>query len=298
MTKSSPTFFVGLHKTGSSFLQRALPQAPVDFVQLGEEGLLEYLRSDPEFTPDEFRHRLGCLQGVTGARPLVVSSEGLSGTMFGHDRIEPVVAADRIKLTWPSARIVIVVRRQWDYLLSAYGFHVVRRFEAANIGDFLDREGPRGLYAKLEYDKLVHCYQERFGAGRVKVLPMEWMSAEPENFLADLCRFIGVSAPDGLVVERVNQSTRIGVLLQTMRWSNRLLRRPIKRMRRQRRTDWFDLKESIAAWGNRSLDRFSRIEVPGRIISQLESTVSNSNARLSELADLDLAKWNYPLPSD
>jgi hypothetical protein len=130
-------------------------------------------------------------------------------TVRPHIRIDPVEAAARIKKAYPSAKVLIVVREQVDWLHSAYRYFLPRLPAGRRtFADFCTT--PRGIvYLQAGYfDVTIEAYIKAFGSAAVKVLRFEDIRRAPENFAAELTRFIGLDARP-LPREKANEGSTI-----------------------------------------------------------------------------------------
>jgi hypothetical protein len=297
---------IGFHKTGTTWLQRTV--FPREF---GSFDLPWTLRAigrmfvDPhplEWETDRVRAELD--EGLAHARLSglvpVVSSEELSGNPHSGGS-GSVDYARRIACTLPSARILIVVRRQPAVLESVYKQYVkrggtlsARRYFHPPARWFRYR---RFRLANWEYDRLVGLYRELFGADRVLVLPQEMLAADPQAFVREITDFCGARPLANLRVERENIGiSALAAALQ--RRTNRYFHRD-------------DVNESAPfAWPRvagawRRLDALFLRRISGPAERRLRREVASlcagkfeeSNARLAAMTGLDLARWGYALPA-
>ncbi|MEF3077575.1 hypothetical protein [Winogradskyella poriferorum] len=101
---SNIIFHIGLHKTGTTYLQREY------FPQLA----LKYIKaSEPYYK---------VLMGMNIVeQPVLISEENLSGRLFGGNKLEECLSTIRsIKEMYPEAKIVVGFRKHSDYILSSY----------------------------------------------------------------------------------------------------------------------------------------------------------------------------------
>src|SRR3546814_8368538 len=93
--------------------------------------------------------------------------------------------ADRLRETFPDARILIVIREQRALIRSMYSQHITDG-GTGTLGRFLNRPEP-GLGRKpwfdpevYAFDRLIAYYCGLFGAERVLALPFELLAREPQ----------------------------------------------------------------------------------------------------------------------
>lgn len=297
---------VGMHKTGTSALQRyVFPSLPTvrcharngpgfsrAFIDLSNN--LQHA-SDEDYRPDDLRAFLQDTVG-DGSGPLVLSDEGFSGSYWLPEE-RGLRNAARLHRLFPTAKVLITVREQGALVRSAYAQYV-HKGGPRSFSGFLDRAGPAHEFRleHLEFHRWAAAYQDLFGIDRVLVAPHESLVADPPRFVADLADFIGVDAPADLDVPPENRSlspaSRAALLLV-----NRVARRspfnpdpyvPIARADRARRFLQREIDPRFFSAASRSLRR--RDEA---VIESLRPRYSASNSELEQRTGLRLAELGY-----
>jgi hypothetical protein len=114
---------------------------------------------------------------------------------ISHDIIlDPFEAALRLKKALPSAKVLLVIRDQVDWLHSAYKYFMPRL--PANRRTFADFcATPRGIaYLQAGYfDQTISAYADAFGSARVCVLRFEDITKAPQCFAEELCAFLNIT---------------------------------------------------------------------------------------------------------
>jgi hypothetical protein len=238
---------VGLPKTGTSFLQeRCFPRLKgVHIVGQGfrapPTGMVERLWRVAEAYPlfldmEEQRAEIDrFLRGVTENKTLI-TSERLFGDLIQGFR-DHVQVTESLRCLFPSAKIILTIRRQDDFLESLYrqflwGYYyptVDGFLNYANHG-FANPVRPSPTYPsinvwRLDYYVYAQNYAAAFGRDNVLILPHEMLRSDPRRFHTELASFMGIEPyypPDG---DHVNPSysllsCRIALLL------NRFVRGP------------------------------------------------------------------------
>ncbi|OAV46191.1 sulfotransferase domain-containing protein [Lewinella sp. 4G2] len=200
---------IGYHKTGSSWLQQQLfirgraPFAPLsknprgsstlawNFI-LNDEG---YVLSPYDDNTEEITRHYG---EIERSNPVLYPVELLSwerlsgGPNSGGEDTRSI--ARRLHRAFPNAQVLIVIRRQQDWILSNY-FEYLTAGGTHSLTKYLrfTDDGERSGFnpERLKYHLLVTDYQERFGAEKVLVLTYEDFRDNKEGFLNDLSSFIG-----------------------------------------------------------------------------------------------------------
>ncbi|MCA9926571.1 MAG: sulfotransferase, partial [Anaerolineales bacterium] len=237
----------------------------------------------------------------------VISQETLSGRGDGSPIWDPHRIAKRLYMTFPNAKILIVIRNQFDYILSLYAFRVVRRgLEYRSLDEFLTLKQDQ-LRVKLQYDRLIGDYVRLFGKDRILVLPYEAMAADAAAFVQNVLDFFDCGQqPVQLSPQRENVSTRNGRYLQTSRLINApfahaadlLLQKKIISQKKYTylATRYFGVKKRlINPLLERQLDPSSPpLDIPLTWKSQLAPIFQSSNRRLTSLVDFNLQQYRYP----
>ena len=194
----------GLHKTGTSWLQRMLlaPHRGAPFLALADplDAITAFvLPGEGSFDPAAARRALAPLARAaraSGQIP-VISAEDLGGVPF-QDRFTRGVVARRLVRAFPQAKVLLTIREQDAVILSMYGQYV-RYGHSASLEEFVTRVPPEtgfvGVldYAYYEYDRLADLYQGLFA--EVTLVPYETIFADTQAFYDRLASLFGRTAP-------------------------------------------------------------------------------------------------------
>lgn len=169
-------FHIGLHKTGTTFMQNSVFPAWPGIRYLRFRNLEYFLRLEAHST-------------------YLVSCEGLSGSTFAS-KAERLEAIRRLSEMFPQAKIVISFRRHGDYLASLYSQYLRYGGKEAFDGFFSLDEG-REAHLKphdVRFGDLIRQARDSFGAP-----PFVYTSDDIRDRLAetidDLSAFLGVAPP-------------------------------------------------------------------------------------------------------
>ena len=202
-----PLVHIGLHKTGSSLLQRALfSESELGFLQPTNKAELlnnAFVLRDPgESTEPAAMEELYRWrdQAKAQGKVLALSHERLSGypASGGYDQLD---IASRIRGAFPNAQVLIVIREQRSVLLSMY-LQSISDGSSLPLKRFLSppephiRRQPGFRFSFYEYDKLIQHYISLFGRDQVKVLPYEWLTVCPDKFAQELLHFSGTRSSE------------------------------------------------------------------------------------------------------
>jgi len=311
MPRTVPLIHIGLHKTGTTWLQNKLFadfDAGFSSPWTREEILEQLILVNPlRFDPDALRAHLapGIQRAEAEERVPVLSHERLSGNPHsgGYDRM---LVADRLAGALPDARVLIVIREQISMLASTYKQYV-REGGACSIRRYLypPVQGiariPLFSFGYFDYDELIRCYVDRFGSERVLVLPYELFRSDDEEFVGRIVRFAGARQPSQLSRERENAGLS-AVAVGWKRWLNLLLVRDRVNPSAFIEDPRFNfVMDRAFAQLDRLLPRRVRMAAERRLKRRVgtfvRSRYGESNRRASDLLGFDLREFGYETAS-
>ncbi len=221
-----------------------------------------------------------------------ISCESLSAAITwagGSDKIA-IRTAHRLKQIFGDASIFMVIRNQQSMIKSVYNQYLAEGVGGLSFADFVSScrfdESPFKL-ERLQYDRLITCYQSVFGKDRVLVLPYEMMLEEREVFFRRFEEFCGIHGyfPKN---EHLNISNNVlGVLL--LRSFNKLFSRKLF----YSHVLWKMFRRIIL----RSVSLSKRLPLPKpKFIvdpDQLSLLYNESNKRTESLIGMNLDQYGY-----
>lgn len=313
---SAPLVHVGLHRTGTTWLQDGLfTEAAGVFspaLSIAEAVDLLVRPHDLEWSGESAASaRSAIAAGVEAARRAdrlpVISCEELSGNPHAG-AWNSASLAERLHEVVPDARILIVVRRQADLVLSNHRQYLARG-GVGSLRRYLYPDPrwfrvPRFRFGTFEFDRLAMRYRELFGPDRVSICCHEGI-ADAKAHARAIVRLAG-GDPARLRVDRLPRQAAnaapSALLCAILRRSNRLIRRddvnphaPCHQWRLHRALLGLDriLLRRLAG----GLDRRER-----RMVEEAcRGRYAESNARLAELIGsetaADLVRFAYELPT-
>jgi Sulfotransferase family len=309
-----PLLHVGLHKSGTSWLQNHLfaGKARAGFRTCGNENdaKRELVRPhDLDFDPGRVRAfyqpRFDRI-AAEGSVP-VITAERLCGDMlFGaHDSAR---MAERLAATFPAGRVLIVIREQRRMLLSSYQQYV-KMGGVLSLERYLHDPGhahpwPCDL-SHFDYERLIRHYHRLFGAENVLVLPLELFQADQHAFVARIVDFAGAT-PDPGALGRLRFDARSNRSLPAQTVA---IKRHANYVLRSRLNPWapIDGRHGFGAAVNsllvrkarrlpHRLENRTRIGMQTRIQEAVGDRYRVGNARTSELIGTDLRQYGYDMP--
>jgi len=314
MSTACPIFIhVGFTNTGTTSLQRNFFATRRDIFYAGEPygergGIFTAIKSVEDFKLDVALIEKQCeelIYAPSGGRPIVISDESLGDTpqlYFGSYVVPRDTIALRLHRFFPSAKIIITIRDQRHYAMSAY-FNLKRNtafFDGIAVpcfsswlGGVLSRDRCHFMQ-NLNFSEMVSLYAALFGRENICVLPLEMLVVDgAETYLRKLCAFLGVSFSEGDVANYVEIHNRrmsrrrelVAELLPDARFAEFFGDLTVRLGREQ-----FDafLDEGPRATVNLSAEDEQAIR----------RRVGIGNWLVAHELGLDLARYEYPLASD
>jgi hypothetical protein len=304
-TDRAPLVHVGYHKAASTWLQRSVFGAPggacAPVLTLHESIDLFVRPHALEWNAEAVRVRIDppIAKALADGQVPVLSNEEFSGNPHagGFGSVE---IAERLARCIPAARILFVVRRQPDAIVSTYK-QFVRRGGTLSPRQYFDTDASHFRFRRFrlghwEYDRLVSRYVELFGASRVLVLPIELLRHDRAEFLDTLGRFCGAGAALQAIGPGSEHRSHSALATSLQRRLNRVLLRddvnPTAPIRFWRLERWIGALDRVML--ARMSGRQDRA-LAARVEGLCEGRFEESNARLAMLAGCELGRFGYAM---
>jgi hypothetical protein len=236
----------------------------------------------------------------------VFSNERFSGHPHsgGYDS---KLLADRLKILFPQARVLICIREQKQVILSCYNQYI-KKGGAISIASYLNvterTRVPLFDFRHFMYHRLIKYYQSLFGPSNVLVLPYEFFTQDSANYVSRILEFATGQpysvAPGSLPASDRSNRSITGFELIVRRLMNFWLgyRNSINQ---------FSILPQKKKFTDSLFEQVQKLDpvIPGRlnraIMSNLEARVSElvgsrygeSNRLTSELIGIDLSLMDY-----
>jgi len=206
---SGVVLHIGLHKTATRFLQRALFRSLDERSfwvnpQVLQRPLRRALREPSEANRQAAYEAAAEARAQAGERTLLISDPTISGDMYSS-HVNYQNNLELVHGLFPEARIIYFVRRQSDWLQSAYRQALVKgpgmpieRFLNYYDGAFQARVARRVYGVRtvealtLRFLALYRGYADRFGPERVYLFRQEDLRERPEHVYAGLACALGL----------------------------------------------------------------------------------------------------------
>lgn len=161
---------VGLHKTGTTFLQHEIfPK--IENINIIQPSHIWTAKLHP-------------------SKINLVSDEGLSGLPFSDNTTENrFLLLNKIKLHFPNAKIIIGLREKNSLVLSLYKHHI-KRGGMLPFNKWYTDELNKDY---LDFDKYINHIKSLFDD--VFIYHFEELKKDADTIIANMCRFMGVGVP-------------------------------------------------------------------------------------------------------
>lgn len=286
---------IGFQKTGSTFLQRQFFSKFEKFDYLSppytqhEEHWNKLQYGDgTQFEMQEFKNKFK--SNYFSNDSLLISDEGLVGKPI-YGGMQRTLICERLKQNFPDAKILIIIRGQFEMLKSLHNQWVKgARKGTKTFGDFL-------WYKKVEYDpkssftlkdmyfntnedyvhldflnylELIKLYKSKFR--EVKVLPYELMISDFDAYMLEISKFLNVSLNQSELNNSKMNLSLSNIALAKKIAANSILKLPLTRLESK-----FLIERSV-----KTISKKNEAEYKSNFNS-IKNYFKNSNSRLIEL---------------
>ena len=195
---------IGLPKSASTFLQKAVFPSHPDIVSIGGGKIKHSIEGRPiedlwlsepgDYDVDEARRGFQRLISLheTHGKVVGLSEECWSGHgITGHNAL---LAPERIREVFGPIKILLILRHPVTYIYSQYN-QFIKQGGAVTLRSLLNDETfwlERNIVRKYEYRKLVARVHDLFGAGNTLLLPVEYLRDDVQGFCDRIFDFLGV----------------------------------------------------------------------------------------------------------
>ncbi len=205
--KKNPKIFihVGKHKCASTSLQKFFfPQLTKNFYD--DKKILKFLLNKnndgdavrkiiyQNFTKPKYSH---CINEAS--KFVIISREGLS-----QKNIDAY--AFKLKNAFPNAKIICIIREQFDLLLTLYVWLTSKRPYISGLNKTVQKIMASDGKEFLHHSIPIKIYMDYFGSENVLVLPFELLKNQPEAFYKNIVDFINSDLVYKIPVLRKNIS--------------------------------------------------------------------------------------------
>jgi hypothetical protein len=260
--------------------------------------------TDDQFDVAETRRQIS-LDSMPANHCLIVSNERFSGHPLSNGIDRPLIC-ERLRRTFPNAKILLVIREQVSMIVSNYLSYLVHG-GSLGIKSFLfpknDGCVPSRSLRFWEYHSLIQTYQDAFGPENVLVLPFEMLAEDLDSFCGKVASFSGLSAAlPKMPRTRMNVSAKY--------FSHSILRH-VSPLLMSSRGNGFSLSllgadngkrvygllnDSLDAIAYSGLDSWTKKRWTKKVDQLIGGSYAESNLAVEALTGLRLERFGYRLP--
>ncbi|MGL2966881.1 sulfotransferase [Flavobacterium sp. XGLA_31] len=256
---------IGLHKTGTTYLQYNIFPSLQNFhyVQLPPWRIL----TKNDLTEQELtQYKAETLKDWDQQKNVIISNEYFSGAIEKFTKRETVHILDNLKLMFPEAQIIMVLRNPKGYFNSLYNFRVVTRgFCTKSMSEYYS-ENRKHFVEKFDYDYLLKAVSERFA--KRHIIKYEQIKDNNE-YVAFVCRTLDIPVFEVSNEVKENTSSKKGTQVKTHLVLNKIFMTglleyfPESRLKNYLKVKYFNFKQS------KSIKKISKkIEKSGFMINK------------------------------
>lgn len=301
-------FIVGQPKSGTTALHQFLGQHPEIYMSSVKEP--HFFCSDFHLESDrfygkqrffDFRTESAYLQLFAKAQGAKIAGESSTNYLYSQ------VAAEKIYNFNPDAKIIVILREPAKFLYSLHSHYV--KFTEENEPDFLtalakesDRleekdissrvTSPSYLYysQRVQYDRQVKRYCDRFNKEQIKVVIFEEFKAENQRIYREILEFLGVDPSFTPEYDAVNVNKEVKFKAINNLVNSPLVKNISKNLVSQEFNDF--VRDNIVEkylW-----HQAPKATMPEEIKTELMKKYYSQVERVSQLIGVDLmSKWGY-----
>ena len=197
---------IGLHKTGSKYLQTTLFVKHPELRVVGHPIIKGYevfwkLLSPLKWSENKYDSSVSAEQfkalihkHLESDRIRGISDESLCG---GHHSVwNREYVAHRLRDTFGPAKIIIVLRHPLTYMASVYSQYI-RQGGVLSYREYFSQHDILLDFSQfLNYKALIHLYADCFGKKQLLILPYEFLKDDKQAFVDRICCFLEISPVD------------------------------------------------------------------------------------------------------
>ncbi len=315
--KKNIILHVGLHKTGSTFLQKQIfpflqdvyftgtylentdyDRFHREFWHLG----INY-KNNSKFTDEkeflEIKMYVSSFINNIEENNFLFSFETLFGNCWKsyHNNFDNT---ELLKQIFPEAKIFIVIRKQDDWIKSAYVHYAYKGANPVSINSFIGYKKENFNKSEhiniqdLNWTKYIENYMEKYGRENVFVLPYELLKNNPEQFLTNFYDFFELKQYFPNEYKKENEGPALNVKkVKPLSFSynnfiDNLQNNKLKSfiIKNDRGIKYFLNKFQIE-------DNYSNQKLTENQKEQILKIHEESNRKLSKLIGIDLGQYGY-----
>jgi hypothetical protein len=225
------------------------------------------------------------------------STERFTSILFSHDDLK--IKADRLKEIFPNAKIILIIRNQFNMIISQYRDHpfdprCVRIGKPLSIDKWIkvaleDRQTK--YFSCLNYYEIINLYSELFGRDNIGVFLFEELVNNPNQFANRISNFMEIDPEQSQIILN-NKHENVSVS-QRYNYYRALVRRRLMPHIESLKILPDDFKKNILFFlksGNKK-----NYKIHPTTQAMLHEHFAPLNNKLQEEYRIDLTSYNYPV---
>ncbi len=317
---NSITIHIGMPKCASTTLQRNFFNHLPLINYAGSEGTRESFNlTNKVLQSDDFYYNEAEILNKYNSfcdpnKPLVISNEHTSGVNMPFSKIMTQnikTIADRYKSLFPHAKILIIIRNQFDiqksmYVQKMFTLHDFLSIKKMSFNKWIElnihnvNSGWRSCFEFADYYSVIRYFYDLFE--NVKVVVFENMVKDMKGFIQhELSPFIGLIGEeaiqyyDSTVTNKRHNKAEI-LLNKIIQNSNSILinklGNPQKYISKEKRLALMDNFNKLVGSFSGGKIKTNYTEEQKQFITDF---YGNNNKKLSDMLQIDLSKYSYPM---
>jgi hypothetical protein len=169
LKKGDVYLHIGLHKTGTTFLQREVfPKMNINFIHKTNKNKIDKNKKN------------------------LLSNEDLCGNPFKEDLFDRKIILHGLKALYPNAKIIVGLREKESITKSLYSQWV----KNGGVEKYPFFRKKILSSPKFDYDKLINLLNGIFGSKNVYIYKFEELRDNPKKSIDGICKFMKEDTPD------------------------------------------------------------------------------------------------------
>lgn len=281
MNKFPKYYHIGLPKTGTTTIQSILKKDD----RINAVVYSRYFNTN-SFFEEGYNH-------TSSERLTIETDENI--VKYNNEKAGLELSLARIKKHRPDAQIIVTIRDQRDFLISAYKHFIRNGKQSKTFRSFLETEQGQTFLKLSDYHVIYQIIKTFFPSSNIHFLHYELLKNEYENFFAELYEIFELEPPIDMTPELQN----IGKSDNFINFKNKLNALYIFRDGL-----WLHQLEELIHEGIIKIYEARSIRKPSSIFTwpqhdeffkALEEEFRLSNQKFMEISNIDLKKYNYLL---
>lgn len=231
----------------------------------------------------------------------IISWEGLCGDPFNNFS-NSITMANALKSLFPSAQILIIVRKQADLIHSLY-LQLLHQYHSMSFQQFINYcrfdvgympswwHGVRVDASGLNYLKLYNYYAELYNSESISVIPYELLLSDPDMFFASISNYLKISSMPSINIDKPSNRSYSNITAPVAKLLNKFVSTGFNQFGFIDRKIAIKLKSLLKHLDSYFYSKAKYINNDES--AEIMSMHRDSNRKLDALIGLSLSKYGY-----